>query len=224
MKCATCSATAIIGKTSCRKCLDNSKKRAAERYKRIKLERMCKSCPNKVLDTKGVYCASCRQKRKDTWSERKRKGLCITCGKNQKRNGLKCECCYVGCQNNIKENRRERLEKGLCAFCDNPRINNRLCLKHFLKFTSKTHLKSTKRYKELHELFVNQGGICPYTKIKLTLGKDASVDHIIPKSRGGSLEDVSNLQWVYCNVNFMKSDMLEQEFLDLVKLIAKNST
>ena len=129
---------------------------------------------------------------------------------------------YDSCKNNWEQSKQTRLSDGLCALCDSPRINNRLCVKHFLKITAKTHLRSSKRYQELYDLFVKQDGICPYTKIKLTLGVDASIDHIIPKSRGGKLEDVSNLQWVYCNVNFMKSDMLESEFLNLVKLIAKN--
>jgi 5-methylcytosine-specific restriction endonuclease McrA len=65
---------------------------------------------------------------------------------------------------------------------------------------------------------MKQGGICPYTGKILSLGKDASVDHIVPKSRGGSTE-LSNLQWVYYQVNFMKGDMFHEEFLELIGLI-----
>lgn len=93
MKCSSCSNTAIIGKKTCRKCLDAAKIRAVDRYRKSKLERICKSCPSQVLDTKGIYCSDCRQKRKDTWSQRKKNGLCVTCGKAKSVKGLKCENC-----------------------------------------------------------------------------------------------------------------------------------
>lgn len=221
MKCSSCSNDAIIGKKTCRACLDTAKVRAAENYKKNKLERRCKSCPNKVQDTKGIYCVDCRQKKKDTWNKRKAEGICVTCGKAQKTVGLKCMPCYTSTVATVEINKQERLSNGLCAYCDNPRVNNRLCQDHFLKFTAKTHLGSSKRAAELYELFIQQNATCPYTKIKLDLGKNASIDHRIPKSRGGSTE-IDNLQWIYCNVNFMKGDMLEDEFYDLVSLIAKN--
>jgi len=204
----------IPGKKCCKKCLDSAKQRSAERYKRLKLERICKSCSNKMLDLCGIYCLKCRQKKKDTVNVRKNSGLCVTCGKNMQSNGIKCKICYVGYQKTTQQRRNARISQGLCALCDGKRINNRLCLKHFLKFTSRNHLETSKRYKELYDLFLKQNGVCPYTKVKLTLGENASVDHIIPKSRGGKINDVSNLQWVYSNVN--------KEFFNLIGLIAKN--
>ena len=63
--------------------------------------------------------------------------------------------------------------------------------------------------------------MCPYTNKKLTLGDGTSIDHKVPKSRGGSLE-ISNLHWVCTEVNFMKRDMLHEEFLAAVKLIYEN--
>ena len=96
-----------------------------------------------------------------------------------------------------------------------------MCLKHYLQFTAKTHLGSFKKYKELEILFQKQNGICPYTGKKLQLGIDTSIDHIIPKSRGGS-KDISNLQWVYYKANFMKQDMFTNEFIELAHLISQN--
>lgn len=218
MKCIGCSNGVAFGCKHCVSCLAAAKARAAERYRQIKLEGRCKSCPNKVGD-KGIYCHECKLKRKDAWSIRKRRGLCVTCGKQPAANGLKCATCHESYLDTKHLKKSNRLANGLCAFCDRQRVGTQLCEEHYLKFTSKTHLGTTKRYAELGNLFTSQGGVCPYTKRKLTLGVDASIDHIIPKSREGS-SDVPNLQWVYYQVNFMKQDMLHEEFIALVKEIS----
>lgn len=60
---------------------------------------------------------------------------------------------------------------------------------------------------------------CVYSGRKLILGQNASLDHIIAKSRGGS-ESLDNLQWVDRNVNYMKRALSHDDFLDLVRQIA----
>jgi hypothetical protein len=49
--------------------------------------------------------------------------------------------------------------------------------------------------------------------------KCASLDHIIPVSRGGKNEK-SNLQFVTCIVNITKSDMTHCEFVDFCKSVS----
>lgn len=218
MKCVNCSNGTAFGCKHCVQCLEKAKERSAEHYIKIKMERKCKSCSSQVMDVKGIYCANCRKSKKDTLTKRKQQGLCITCGKVPFTHGQKCNICHESYLINVRLKRVERFNNGLCSFCDEQRVGVKLCLKHYLQFTAKTHLRSTKRYNELHELYLNQKGICPYTGIKLSLGVDSSIDHIIPKSRGGS-DDISNLQWVFYQANFMKGDMLHHEFLSLIKTI-----
>jgi 5-methylcytosine-specific restriction endonuclease McrA len=70
----------------------------------------------------------------------------------------------------------------------------------------------------LDDKFDKQTGICPYTGRHLILGKDASLDHIVPSSKGGT-NDLENLQWVFHKANEMKWNYSEEEFLGLVREI-----
>lgn len=67
--------------------------------------------------------------------------------------------------------------------------------------------------------------ICPYTGLSLVLGVNASLDHIIARSVGGS-DDLNNLQWVYgstdFDVNIMKGSSTEADFLKAISLIHHN--
>lgn len=88
-----------------------------------------------------------------------------------------------------------------------------------MKSTSDKHLGGRHRWRELLAVFVKQKGKCAYTGELLILGDNASLDHKMPKSRGG--EDVSsNLQWVTWNVNDCKRALTHDEFVALCRKVA----
>lgn len=62
----------------------------------------------------------------------------------------------------------------------------------------------------------DQDGRCAYTGWDLTHGVDASLDRI--DSRDGYV--VGNVQWVHRNINRMKSDFSEDEFIRMCEAVA----
>lgn len=72
---------------------------------------------------------------------------------------------------------------------------------------------------ELAAKLVFQNNRCVYSGRILELGINASVDHKIPKFKGGT-DDISNLQWVDANVNVSKNCLGEEEFFRLIQDIA----
>ena len=70
----------------------------------------------------------------------------------------------------------------------------------------------------IKRLWDEQEGRCFYSGEVLVPGKNASIDHQIPRSKGGSNE-ISNLKWVSRTINMMKNDMDHDEFLLMCKKI-----
>ena len=67
-------------------------------------------------------------------------------------------------------------------------------------------------YKEVASLWKKQKGRCALTGRKLD--RAAELDHVVPKAKGGG-DSITNLRWVCKEVNRMKRDMLDDEFISL---------
>ena len=64
---------------------------------------------------------------------------------------------------------------------------------------------------------------CTYTGIKLIPALNASIDHKIPLSTDVSqYQKIENLQWVCLDINIMKRNHSEDDFLKYIKLIYEN--
>jgi 5-methylcytosine-specific restriction endonuclease McrA len=64
----------------------------------------------------------------------------------------------------------------------------------------------------LLDLLERQNRRCTYSGIPIELGKTASLDHIVAKSKGGK-NTIENLQWVHIWINKMKNTMSNDEFV-----------
>jgi 5-methylcytosine-specific restriction endonuclease McrA len=168
---------------------------------------LCGKC-GKENNTNLKTCATCLAHERDRCKFRNAKGLCISCNTPIAQGG-RCERC--------RENKKKKLIENKERYCS-------MCGKKFcvgLCFFAKLSRRLVGHEGLAHELknkYDMQKGICPYSGRHLVLSENAHVDHIVPKSRGGT-NDISNLQWVYSKCNLAKSNMLEDEFIALIKEI-----
>ena len=106
---------------SCYECLGRERDRYYERRKNGKLQ--------KKLDQDS-------QRKKIEYNRRKKSGLCTTCGKKQKQNGLLCASCYVKYRSKAAKKRQEidrseRVSYGMCYICGANELyeNHHVCRK-----------------------------------------------------------------------------------------------
>ena len=70
--------------------------------------------------------------------------------------------------------------------------------------------------------WIRQKGRCVYTGRKLQYDKTTHIDHIIPRSKGGS-NHPDNLQFICSEANLAKSDLTHDDFMLLIKDIMSYS-
>ena len=124
-----------------------------------------------------------------------------------------------------KKQQQKRIENGQCRHCSTQRLKNSnlYCEKHWFQYVSKNHLGTMKRWKEVKILLEEQNYKCAYTGLILTPALDASVDHIIALSTDAEqYNKIENLQWVHFDINRMKNNHSEEDFLRYIKLIYEN--
>lgn len=76
---------------------------------------------------------------------------------------------------------------------------------------------------DLHDVWQKQNGLCAYTKLPLT--SQAHQFNTVSLDRIDSDKDYTadNIQLVCVPINRMKSDMTEDQFINLCRLVAQNS-
>ena len=113
---------------------------------------------------------------------------------------------------------------GLCSRCrkkaNQPATIGTVCLDHWFANVASNWLSTRSLWKDLKAIWEKQSGRCIFTGDELVPGVNASLDHIVPLSRGGT-NSLDNVQWVLYRVNKMKGDMLESEFLDMCRKVLR---
>jgi 5-methylcytosine-specific restriction endonuclease McrA len=151
--------------------------------------------------------------------EHKKKGLCISCPKAAMVGKTQCADCLERRSKESLASSRKRVKNGLCYDCSGRATVGKYCLHHWFSKVSSFKSTGTRRNGEpLKKMFYARGGKCAYTGIALIPGSNASVDHKIPRSRGGP-DTIDNLQWVDSRINRMKTDMAHEEFLETCALV-----
>ncbi len=125
------------------------------------------------------------------------------------------------CEEHLDKKRAATKQKkidGICYGCVRPSMYNNYCEECWFKHTSESNFGTVKYAGSLKYLIESQNYTCAYTGEKLIPGKNASIDHIFPKSRGGSDEN-TNLQWTTTLVNRVKYTLTHDEFIEFCKHI-----
>lgn len=194
---------------------------AKKLYDERKTLGLCIACGKNPARDGKVKCKDCAEQHQSARLVRclkaKEDGLCTKCHKIKAVSGRsRCEKCRDQLCTLIKRRNRRSKEKGICTACNSNkampgRTKCEKCAVYHMAWVAGT------TYETIMEIWNKQKGICAYTGIKLVLGYGASIDHKIPRSRGGS-DEASNLQWISDAANRAKLTMTDQEYRDFIEL------
>jgi HNH endonuclease len=186
----------------------------------------CTYCKKQPAADGKKKCETCLEKVKKSGVtfrlKSQEKGICYRCGINPLTTHSICEDCRIKHKAGIDRYKIERVAQGICAECGRSPLsgNAKSCENCILKAMAKAHFKDVKKWVLLRQIF-DLNSVCPYSGIQLILGDNASLDHRIPKSKGGS-DEIENLQFIHVWCNIMKSNMEELKFIQDFKMFIKS--
>ena len=112
---------------------------------------------------------------------------------------------------------------GLCIFCKNKSLDHsNLCERHWFLSIANMTLGNRGMANDIRELFYAQDCKCYLTGEELILGKNASLDHFIPRSKNMNLVgDIRNLGWCTKDINRLKNNFEINEFINMCKRVVE---
>lgn len=151
-------------------------------------------------------------------------GCCHYCGK--KSDTRSCHECREKAKNYKSARHFKFKEEGKCTDCGGEKLPNALmCEKHYFMDLSRRTLLTTKHWSKLKEMLCSQNYECFYTGDKLTLGINASIDHLTPKkSNEPHVYTIENLVWCDRHINTIKNSLTMPEFIALCRKISTRFT
>jgi hypothetical protein len=202
---------------------------AMQRYLKYKRAGRCTSCGSRDLAT-STRCEKCRARAAEAQAKRRAKshaervadGMCITCRRPHDGTTKECGACLSAHYARQKVLFRKRWSAGACR-CGQLAVAKKYCLDCWFKNMANAHLRAKHFDVQLRQLWRKQNGKCAYTGLDLVPGENASLDHIVPRARGGA-DCIENLQWVTYEVNMAKRALSHAQFIDMCRVIAKRFT
>lgn len=178
--------------TRCRQCADKGNAVHKHMREQYRLDCRCQDCGVTLpVEHKGRRCGNCQTKLSVQASRRR---------KERQDSGAACVSC--GASTVITDGK-----EALCETC-------------YFKAVSLRHFGTRTLWQAIEAQWNKQDGVCPYTGLRLMLGKDASLDHTLPTSRFPERHtDPNNWQWVHYRVNEMKKDWTPGEFISFMESI-----
>lgn len=149
-------------------------------------------------------------------------GVCIKgCGRPALSGRSRCAVCLERHRADHRRYYNQRVLRGQCPSCAKNAEVGIFCFTHWLKNVGVPHgLGNRKGIAVLQQLWVEQKGCCAVTGEVLVPGATASLDHVVPKSRGGD-SSKKNLRWVLLRINQIKWDMTHEEFVETCRKVVR---
>lgn len=200
--------------------------KSPEEWRALKAERrrsgLCESC-GRPKQAAGWVCDDCRDRRAASGrrrrATRRANGLCGDCGTPADGSTL-CVTCREGDRQNRAGHVARRRTSGSCVCGEMLLPGGATCAECWYRHKAQKKLGSRGLGVAIKILLECQGFRCAYSGKPLKVGDpDTTLDHKIPRARGGSNE-LSNLQWVSKRVNQMKTDFTHDEFIRACQVIA----
>lgn len=102
-------------------------------------------------------------------------------------------------------------------------------VRYSLRCAKRRHKGCTLTLEDLQEQWELQQGVCPYTKLKLTLPEDGNVATLDVSIRA-SLDridsskpyEVGNIQFISTPINYMKNSMSDEQTKTYLRVISAN--
>src|SRR5258707_9097949 len=148
--------------------------------------------------------------------------MCVRCGAEPEDRHANCASCRALARAYMTKMRDVAIGSGRCTNCmrrpAEPGIRRcRWCIARHVGYVT---LGDSTRVDELLALYEAQRGRCAVTGLPIEIGVTASLDHVVPRSRGGT-HDPNNLRWVLKVVNLAKHAMTDDEFFRLCRHVAR---
>jgi hypothetical protein len=173
---------------------------------------------------------------KDLRERRKKEGRCRDCENIRVLNRQSCSVCLEKTSKSNKKRRLRLRDRGICPSCGVRKVSLGyttcdVCIerqteckeKRFFQYRA-THFNGAFRTnisaKDLWSLWKKQRGRSALTGKRMTLRRRPELDHIIPKSKGGT-HDLSNLRWALKLENRAKGNLSDKEFISLCSDVSK---
>jgi 5-methylcytosine-specific restriction endonuclease McrA len=191
-----------------------------ERRKKAKATGMCPQHINNKIVEEFSSCQECIDKNQQKYITAKMANVCLNHPLRPSSPGsVLCDECL----NTNAERKRNNIIKaklnGMCIHHPTRKAEiGSFCEECWFRDISSNALNTS--WKEIRQLLIDQNFLCIYTGEKLIPGHNASLDHIIPRAKGGECR-LFNVQWVTEAVNCSKHDIMPDRFLQIIDLIAQ---
>lgn len=193
---------------------------------------LCKECGTaRGEDGTSIRCRNCAKgaaarstvrsrKLRAKWKEDDR--VCSTCGAEcedkKLKTCLKCRDYAIKARlRNLDRSRKRKRELNQCRCCSSQAMEKR-CKSCWTKDILRKHNIDPNLWELFWKKLEDQNFACFYTGIKITPEINASLDHIMPKAKGGT-NDFNNLVWCDRKINSFKNDNDYESLINICDLI-----